>query len=88
MTLEAPIELPIGASPDIKVVQGYPICFVRRKYGSKKKTTYTYPWIHWQGTWRPIKTDPHPSATFPAKTLDNLIIALIAHPGEYLYERS
>jgi hypothetical protein len=84
-TLTAPIVLPAGADPDIQTIQGRTICFVRRKYGRK---TYTYPWIHWQGTWRAIKTDPYPTATFPIRALDSLIAAVVVRPGEYLYERS
>ena len=78
------ITVPLGADTDIVVVQGHPICFFRVRRG---KVCHTYPWIHWQGEWRAIKTDPHPTATFPAKTLNALVAALVASPQEYLWKK-
>jgi hypothetical protein len=65
--------------PEVRVISGIEVMFVRRRYGSGATTRF-FTWLHWKnsaGEWRSYG-DPWPSSTIPKDELQHAIAGIMA----------
>ncbi len=65
--------------PEVRVISGIEVMFVRRKYGTGPTTRF-FTWLHWKNTageWQSYG-DPWPSSTIPKDELQNALANIMA----------
>lgn len=65
--------------PQIRIISGIEVRFIRRKYGTGTSTRF-YTWLHWkdaEGAWQ-CYGDPWPSSTIPKAELQNAMAEIMA----------